>query len=121
VTLVRVAIALILACLATVTQAQTQDLIHERPLHVRHFSGSVVDSKGMMVKYATVELCSPKDHHVLASTFADGNGYFSFDDRKYGKRVEIRVSQKGFNPSRYTAMIRPFGDQHMRLVLHVAA
>jgi len=81
----------------------------------------VVDSKGMMVKYATVELCSPKDHHVLASTFADGNGYFSFDDKKYGKRVEIRVSQKGFNPARYTAMIRPFGDQHMRLVLHVAA
>jgi len=95
-------------------------IVHERPLHVRHFAGTVVDSKGMTVEYATVELRDPKDHRVLASTFADGKGYFSFDDRKYGKRAEIRAFQKGFNPAQYMVILKPFGDLHIRIVLSVA-
>jgi len=101
--------------------AQGQSIVvHERPLHVQHFSGSIVDSKGLMVEYATVELRSPKDHHLLASTYADAQGNFSFDDKKYGKRIEIRAIQKGFNVTQYTAMYRPFGDVHMHLVLTAA-
>ena len=73
-----------------------------------------------MVQYATVELHSPKDHHLIASTYADAQGNFSFDDRRYGKRIEIRAIQKGFNITQYTAMRRPFGDVHMHIVLSTA-
>jgi hypothetical protein len=103
-------------------QAQgAADVIHGRPLHVRHFSGTIVDARGMTVEYATVELRDPKTHRVLASTFADGKGFFSFDDKKYGKRVELRAVQKGFNATQYTAMLRPFGDEHIHMVLSAAA
>jgi len=105
------------ACVKLHGQGGQAVIMHEVPLHVRHFSGTVVDSRGMTVEYATVELRDPKDHHVLASTFADGRGNFSFDDKKYGKRVEIRAFQKNFNITQYTAMRRPFGDLHIRLVL----
>ena len=95
-----------------------EDVIYGRPLHVRHFAGTIVDRTGMWVEYATVELRSPKDHRVLASTFADAKGFFSFDDKKYGKKIEIRAFTKGFKASQYTAMLRPFGDGQMRIVLH---
>ena len=102
-------------------QGQDQAVIaHERPLHVRHFSGTIVDSKGMSIQYATVELHDARNHRLLASTFADGQGNFYFDDKKYGKRVEIRASQKGFNATQYIVMRRPFGDMHIRLVLSTA-
>ena len=119
---IRIATALMLStvCQAPL-QGQGQEVVaHERPLHVRHFAGTVVDSKGMTVEYATVELRDPRDHHVLASTFADGKGNFSFDDKKYGKRAEIRAFQKGFNVVQYTVMLRPFGDVHIRVVLSAA-
>ena len=109
-----------IACQAAL-QGQGQEVIaHETPLHVRHFAGTVVDSKGMTVEYATVELRDPRDHHVLATTFADGKGNFSFDDKKYGKRVEIRAFQKGFNITQYTVILKPFGDVHIRVVLSAA-
>jgi hypothetical protein len=97
------------------------DVVHTLPLHVRHFSGTIVDARGMTIEYATVELRDPKTHRVLASTFADGKGFFAFDDKKYGKRVELRVVQKGFTAAQYTAMLRPFGDEHIRMVLTAAA
>ncbi len=96
-------------------------IVYERPVHVRHFSGTVYDSKGMTVEYATVEIRDPKTHRLLASTFADGKGYFVFDDKKYGKKVEMRATQKGFDIAQYTVMLRPFGDLHLRLVLTVGA
>jgi hypothetical protein len=109
----------LLAALSTIVCAQgNEDVIHGNPLHVRHFAGTIVDQKGMWIEYATVELRSPKDHRVLASTFADAKGFFSFDDKKYGKKIEIRAFAKGFNASQYTAMLRPFGDSQMRIVLH---
>jgi hypothetical protein len=119
---VRIAIALIFLCAfsAKLRAQGSQLVIHERPLHVRHFAGTVVDSRGMWVEYATVELRDLKDHHVLASTFADGKGNFSFDDKKYGKQVELRASQKGFNVVQYTVMLKPFGDVHIRMVLPAA-
>ena len=113
-------VLVLVACAAVLRAQGNEVVVHEIPLHVRHFAGTVVDAKGMWVEYATVELRSPKDHHVLASTFADGRGSFSFDDRKYGKRVEIRAFQKGFNAVQYVVMRKPFGDERMRLVLPVA-
>ena len=118
----RFGLALTILCLFCATlRGQSQEVIvHETPVHVRHFAGTVVDSKGMTVEYATVELRDPRDHRVLATTFADGKGNFYFDDKKYGKRVEIRAFQKGFNIVQYTVMLRPFGDMHIRLVLSAA-
>ncbi len=98
-----------------------QEIVHQRPLHVRHFAGKIVDAKGMTVEYAAVELHDPKTHRLLASTFADGKGYFAFDDKKYGKRIELRIIQKGFNITQYTVMRKPFGDQQIRVVLTVAS
>ncbi len=95
-------------------------VVHQRPIHVRHFAGKIVDVKGMTVEYATVELHDLKTHRLLASTFADGKGYFAFDDKKYGKRIELRVIQKGFDVAVYTVMLKPFGDQQIRLVITVA-
>lgn len=109
----------LLTALSTIVGAQgNEDVVHERPLHVRHFAGTIVDQTGMWVEYATVELRDPKTHRVLASTFADAKGFFSFDDKKYGKKIEIRAFAKGLNASQYTATLRPFGDQQMRIVLH---
>lgn len=98
-----------------------EEVVHAKPLHVLHFEGTVVDSRGMTVEYATVELRDPKTHRLLASTFADGKGHFAFDDKKYGKQIELRAIQKGFNIATYTAERKPFGDLHLRLVLAVAS
>ena len=114
------ALAILYLFCATLRGQGNEVIVHESPLHVRHFAGTVVDAKGMTVEYATVELRDPRDHHVLATTFADGKGNFNFDDKKYGKRVEIRAFQKGFNIAQYTVMRRPFGDVHIRLVLSAA-
>jgi hypothetical protein len=118
----RFAVALIIlyaSCARLHGQGQ-EVIVHELPLHVRHFAGTVVDSKGMTVEYSTVELRDPRDHRLLATTFADGKGSFYFDDKKYGKRVEIWAFQKGFNIVQYMVIRRPFGDMHIRLVLSVA-
>lgn len=111
---------LLIALSADACAQGNEDVIYGKPQHARHFAGTVVDPRGLAVDYATVELRSPKDHHVLASNFADGRGFFSFDDKKYGKSVEIRISKKGYNPSLYTAVLKPFADEHMKLVLHPA-
>jgi Carboxypeptidase regulatory-like domain len=119
----RLSIALIFGCaFCSLLHAQgAADVVHTQPLHVRHFSGTIVDAKGMTIEYATVELRDPKTHRVLASTYADGKGFFAFDDKKYGKRIELRVVQKGFTAAQYTAMLRPFGDEHIHMVLSPAA
>jgi hypothetical protein len=121
--LLRLSVALMLVGVfcASLHAQGAADVVHNRPLHVRHFSGTIVDAKGMTIEYATVELRDPKTHRVLASTFADGKGFFAFDDKKYGKRVELRAVQKGFTAAQYTAMLRPFGDEHIHMVLSPAA
>jgi hypothetical protein len=117
----RVTTALTMLVLCFAAHAQGNEVaFYEHPMHVRHFSGTVVDQRGMTVEYATVELRSPKDHRVLASTFADGRGFFAFDDKKYGKRVLLRVIQKNFDMVQYTAVLRPFGEEHLRLKISAA-
>jgi hypothetical protein len=100
--------------------AQQQTIVHGRQVHLRHIRGVTVDRTGNTVEYAVVELRDPKDHHVIASTFADGNGKFAFEDRKRRTVLEIRVSAPKFNPSLYTIKITRFGDNKMRLVLQIA-
>lgn len=119
-TLRKAAALLSMACASCAASLAQEVVVHERPLHVRHFAGSIVDARGLTVEYATVELHSAKDHHLVASTYADAQGNFAFDDKKYGKRIELRAYQKGFRVTQYTAMRRPFGDLHMRLVLPAA-
>jgi hypothetical protein len=119
--LLRLAAALVILAQCLAAHAQGNEvMVYEQPIHTRHFSGTIVDPRGMTVEYATVELRSPKDHHLLASTFADGHGFFSFDDRKYGKRVVLRVIQKNFDMVQYTAILRPFGEEHLRLKITIA-
>jgi len=113
-------VTILYACCVKLHGQGQEVIVHERPLHVRHFAGTVVDSKGMTIEYATVEIRDFRDHHMLASTFADGKGNFYFDDRKYGKQAEIRAFQKGFNIAQYMVIRRPFGDMHIRLVLSAA-
>ncbi len=109
---------LLLSLLAMAAALQAQDLlVHAKPVKVRHLAGEVVDRRGFPVEYATVELRDAKDHHVLASTFADAEGRFAFADKKHGQRFEIRAQQKGFNLAQYTAVIAMRGWSHVRIVL----
>jgi hypothetical protein len=117
---VRIAIGLVLLASLAAPLAAQQEIINEKPVRLRHFSGAIVDARGMTVEYALIELRDPKDHHVLASTFADGNGKFAFADRKHGESVELRVSNKGFNTVQYTVFLSEFGAMHWRVKLPVA-
>ena len=93
---------------------------HEKPLHLRHLAGTVVDPRGMTVPYALIELRDPGDNHVMASTFADGNGKFSFADRKRNESFALRISLAGFQITQYNISIATIGKDRMRAVLAVA-
>ena len=66
-------------------------LVHSKPIRLRHLAGTVVDPKGMPIDYAKIELLNGSDHRMIASTFADGKGNFSFDDRGRGQELGIRA------------------------------
>jgi hypothetical protein len=93
---------------------------HEKPFHMRHLAGTVVDPKGMTIPYALIELRDPGDDHVMASTFADGNGRFSFADRKRNESFALRISLAGFRTAQYNISIATIGKDRMRAVLEVA-
>jgi hypothetical protein len=114
-------VLLILLTAATVLHGQSPaDVIHAKALRLRHLSGTVVDQKGMSVEYAFIELLNSADHRVLATTYADAQGKFSFADHKRGELFEVRASRKGFNSVRYTVSIAIVGKEHLRMVLPVA-
>jgi hypothetical protein len=98
-----------------------QMITHEKPLRLRHLAGTVVDPKGMTIPYALIELRDPGDDHVIASTFADGNGKFSFADRKRNESFELRISLAGFQVTQYNISIAIVGKDHMRVVLQTAS
>jgi hypothetical protein len=100
--------------------AQSSTITYAKLVHVQHLNGTVVDQIGNAVDFATVELRDANDHHVIESTFADGNGKFSFQDRKHGEHLEIQASRAGFNPVRYEVEIVHFSVSRLRIVLHVA-
>lgn len=119
--IIRYAIGL-MVLLSSIQTLHAQELIiHQRQLHLRHIQGVIVDSTGATVEYAVVELRDAKDHHVIASTFADGRGKFAFEDKKRRTQWEVRASLKGFNMVQYSLKITRFGDNKMRLVLTPAA
>jgi hypothetical protein len=112
---------LILLTVATVLHGQGQaDVVHAKAVRLRHLSGTVVDPKGMSVEYAFIELLNSADHRVLATTYADAQGKFSFADHKRGELLEIRASCKDFNSVQYTVSIAVVGKEHLRMVLPVA-
>jgi hypothetical protein len=114
---------LLLAALPSLVPAQAQsaeDVIHEKPIRLHHLAGRVVDRKGIAIPYSAIEMRDAKDHHMLATTFADANGNFSFADRKHGEKLELRISLKGFNTSQYTVYLEFFGNERLRAVLSPA-
>jgi hypothetical protein len=111
-------VLMLMTALSAALHAQ-ELVVHEKPVRLRHLSGIVVDSTGAGVAYSLIELRDVKDHHVVASTFGDAKGKFFFDDRKYGKRVEIRVSLAGFNMVQYSVVLKRFGQTQLRAVLPV--
>ena len=116
--LARAAVVLILLCaFAVALRSQQETFIHQKPVRLRHLAGTVVDPMGVFVAYATVELRDAKDHHVLDSTFADGKGKFSFEDRKRGELLEFRASLAGFKIVQYTVLLKFFGNEHLKIVL----
>jgi hypothetical protein len=118
---VRSAIALILLSTLSVTLHAQGPIVHEKPIRLRHLSGTVVDTTGAAVAYTMIELCDAKDHHVLASTFGDAKGKFFFDDKKRGTKLEIRVSRAGFQIVQYAIVLGTIGKEHIRVVLPAAA
>ena len=115
-----VAKACLFAALFSANLCATETVAHERQIKVRHLVGTVVDSRGFPVEYAVVELCDPSNHAVLASTFADAQGRFSFADQKRGHSFEIRASGQSFNITIYNVVIRELGKSKIRVVLTVA-
>ena len=97
-----------------------QTVAQQKLVKLHHLVGTVVDKRGFPVEYAVVELCDPSNHAVLASTFADAQGRFSFADRRRGTQLEIRASQKGFNITTYEIVVREFGKSKLRVILTVA-
>lgn len=118
----RSALALIVVfffCLVSRSQSPV-NIVHEKPTRLRHLTGAVVDPTGGSIEYAVIELRNANDHQVIASTFADAQGKFSFADRKHGEKLEIRASRAGFNTVQYSVFIGPLGKSHLRIVLPAA-
>lgn len=94
--------------------------VEDKPVRLRHLAGRIVDQRGFAIPYPAVELRSADDHHVIATTFADANGHFSFADHKPGERLEIRCWLKGYNPVQYTIELARIGHESMKAVMPVA-
>jgi hypothetical protein len=95
-------------------------IIHEKSIRLKHLTGIVVDATGSSVEYALIELRDAGDHQIIASTFADAQGKFSFADRKHSDKLEIRASRAGFNIVQYSVSIGTLGRGHLRIVLPIA-
>ena len=116
--LTRFALALLVA---SVSSLHAQHVVtHAKPIHLRHLTGTIVDTTGFPVEYAMVELRNADDHSAIASTFADAKGKFFFADRKRRQHFEIRASHAGFNIAQYSLVITRFGQSHMRIILPIA-
>jgi len=99
---------------------QRKTVVEDKPIRLRHIAGVIVDQKGLFIAYPAVELRDANDHHVIATNFADGNGRFSFADRKPGEHLEIRFSMKGFQPVQYTIDVARIGHGSMKAVMPAA-
>ncbi len=115
----RLAVAALLVAPITTSLSAQYDVVHAKPVRLRYLTGTVVDQTGAAIQYASVELRSVTDHHVVASTFADANGKFLFSDRKRGERFEVRVSANGFNSAQYAVFLSLVGKGQLRVVLPV--
>jgi uncharacterized GH25 family protein len=114
-------LALLLISAGILPATAQYEVVHAKPIKVKHLSGVVVDPRGATVEYAEIQLLDHTNHHMLASTFADAKGAFSFPDKQRGTWLEVRVLKDGFNRVQYTVHIGFFGRDRMRLILPVAA
>jgi hypothetical protein len=80
--------------------------IHEKPVHLRHISGVVVDQTGSVIPDAKIELRSAADHHVLLSVATDAQGRFAFPGAAMSEPVELRAFRDGFQTVQYTVALR---------------
>ncbi|HTJ30751.1 MAG TPA: carboxypeptidase-like regulatory domain-containing protein [Acidobacteriaceae bacterium] len=94
--------------------------VENKSLRLRHIAGVIVDQKGLFIPYPAIELRDANDHHVIATSFADGNGRFHFEDRKPGEVLEIRFSVKGYQPAQYTIDVVRIGHESMKAVMQAA-
>ena len=117
---VRSAIVLVSLVVFSAMLSAQKLIVHEKPVRLRHLAGATVDPTGLTIPYAMIELRDAKDHHMLASTFADANGKFFFADKKHGEQFEIRVSLAGFKIVQYTVSMARIGKEHLRVVLPTA-
>jgi hypothetical protein len=81
----------------------------------------VVDPKGFPVAYALVELREAGNHRILATTYADAFGKFSFADRKRGVQFLLRASLKNFDTAQYSVVESIVGKERLRMVLSIGA
>ena len=113
-------LGILLATLLSSELCAEELIFREKQIKLHHLAGTVVDPAGFPIEYATVELRDPKDNHVIASTFADAQGRFSFADHKRGEHLAIRASNRGFNIVQYNVVIRELGKSKLRVILTVA-
>ena len=111
----------VLVCLFVGALGQTavaqNVIVHQKPVHLRHISGVVVDPTGSAIPGAKVELRSAADHHVLQTLFADAQGHFAFPDGLASESVELRASHDLFQIVQYTVALRWFAHGQLRIVL----
>jgi hypothetical protein len=116
----RIGAALILVLALCGSLHAAQEVVHPKPVRLRHLSGTVVDPRGFPIAYAIIELHGASGEQILATTFADAFGKFSFADRKRGDQFQLRASQKGFDTVRYSVVESLVGKERLRMVLPVA-
>jgi hypothetical protein len=110
-----------LLLLGAAFQAKAQFLIiHEKPVHLRHVTGVVIDQAGSPIPAAKVELRAVVDHHVLASTITDAEGRFTFPRKRVSTLLELRTSCKNFQIVQYTISVRWIARGKIKIVLPVA-
>jgi len=117
--LLRIAPTSVLLAASIFSHHTNKSPVHEKPIRLRHLSGRIVDTKGLALPYAFVELRT-SDDRPLYSTYADGNGHFSFSDRKRGELLELKVSLKGFTPLQDNVQIARIGGNTIRIPLQAS-
>jgi len=122
-------------------RAQLELITYERPFHVRHLAGIIVDPSGAPISGVRVEVCdslpirstdSAGNHMTLeagcgqdpnrvrASTTTDVNGHFCFPKTATGRNNSLHLDLPGFDPMLIPVHIRLFARSELRIMMHVA-
>jgi hypothetical protein len=110
---------LLLVGAASLAKAQFL-VVHEKPVHLRHVTGVVIDPAGSPIPAASVELRAVADHHILASMVTDAQGRFTFPRKRDSTLLELRTSCRNFQTVQYTISIKWIAHGKIKIVLPVA-